>query len=45
MYKSFQRKIKSLEEGSFIAVTKITGAGGNTSIISYKEQEKKLTEF
>ena len=45
VYKSFQRKIKNLEDGRFIAVTKLTGAGGNTSIINYKEQEKKLTEF
>jgi len=45
VYKSFQRKIKNLEDGRFIAVTRLTGAGGNTSIINYKEQEKKLTEF
>ncbi len=45
VYKSFQRKIKSLEEGRFVSVKKVTGAGGNTSIIEYKEQEKKLTEF
>ncbi|MBW2992327.1 AAA family ATPase [Candidatus Woesearchaeota archaeon] len=44
-YKSFTRKIKLLEQGKFIAAEKITGAMGNTTILKYKEKEKKLTEF
>jgi cell division control protein 6 len=44
-YKSFQRKIKVLEQGRFIETEKITGAGGNTTIIKYKEKERKLTDF
>lgn len=44
-YKSFQRKIKILEEGRFIETEKLTGAGGNTTILKYKEKERKLTEF
>lgn len=44
-YKSFQRKIKTLEQGKFITAEKQTGAGGNTTILKYKEQEKKLTDF
>lgn len=46
IYKTFQRKIKKLEEGGFITVKKLTGGTeGSTSIISHKSQEKKLTEF
>ena len=45
VYKSFQRKIKNLEDGKFVSVSKVTGAGGNTSIVKFKEQEKKLSEF
>ena len=45
-YKSFQRKITKLEKNKFINVTKTEGGSmGNTSIISYKKPEKKLTEF
>ena len=44
-YKSFQRKIKTLEQGKFIDTEKMTGAGGNTTILTYKEKEKKLTDF
>ncbi len=39
-YKTFQRRLKKLEEGRFIILTKKTGVGGNTTIV-----EKKLTEF
>ena len=39
-YKTFQRKITSLEKNKFVSLTKSTGAGGNTTIV-----EKKLTEF
>lgn len=44
-YKSFQRKVKTLEQGRFIETEKLTGAGGNTTLLKYKEKEKKLTEF
>ena len=45
VYKTFQRKIKKLEEGKFITVKKITGGKeGKTSIIKPAEV-KKLTDF
>jgi len=45
-YKSFQRKIKKLEEGKFITTEKTEGGQeGNTTIIRYKGATKKLTEF
>lgn len=45
-YKSFQRKIAGLEKNKFISVAKTEGGSmGNTSIISCKKPEKKLTEF
>ncbi|MBN2368350.1 AAA family ATPase [Candidatus Woesearchaeota archaeon] len=45
-YKTFQRKIEKLEKNRFIEVTKTAGgAEGNTSIISYSNVEKKLTDF
>lgn len=44
-YRTFQRKIKKLEETHLVSVKKqVGGASGTTSIISYG-QEKKLTEF
>lgn len=39
-YKTFQRNISKLEEGKFIQTKKITGMGGNTTIV-----EKKLSDF
>jgi hypothetical protein len=46
VYKSFQRKIAKLESGRFISVEKTTGGkDGTTSIISYSEAPKKLTDF
>ncbi|MCF7871905.1 AAA family ATPase [Candidatus Woesearchaeota archaeon] len=39
-YKTFQRKIAMLEDGNYIKTKKLTGAGGNTTIV-----EKKLTDF
>lgn len=39
-YKTFQRKIAKLEEGSYISTKKSTGSGGNTTIV-----EKKLNDF
>lgn len=45
IYKSFQRKIKKLEEDNFINVKKqIGGKEGTTTIISFGK-EKKLTDF
>ena len=45
VYKTFQRKIKKLEDGKFIKVKKIAGGKeGKTSIIS-PSQIKKLDEF
>jgi cell division control protein 6 len=45
-YKTFQRKIKKLQEGKFISVDKTEGgAEGNTTIIKFKEVEKKLSDF
>ncbi|MFC1648716.1 Cdc6/Cdc18 family protein [Nanoarchaeota archaeon] len=40
VYKTFQRKIKKLEEGKFITTQKQTGEGGNTTIVS-----KKITDY
>jgi len=46
VYKSFQRKIKRLQDGKFISVKRVTGADGNTSIIDIgPESLKKLTDF
>jgi archaeal cell division control protein 6 len=46
VYKSFQRKIAKLESGKFISVEKTTGGkDGSTSIITYSEISKKLTDF
>ncbi|MEE9525768.1 MAG: AAA family ATPase [Candidatus Woesearchaeota archaeon] len=45
-YKTFQRKIKKLEDGKFISTEKTAGGEeGNTTIIKYKGTTKKLTEF
>ncbi|MBD3163756.1 AAA family ATPase [Candidatus Woesearchaeota archaeon] len=44
-YKTFQRKIKSLDEKGFVKLTKNKGGGGNTTIVEYKERTKKLNEF
>jgi cell division control protein 6 len=40
VYKTFQRKIKKLDEGKFISTEKQTGEGGNTTIVS-----KKITDY
>ncbi len=42
-YKTFQRRIKKLEENSSISVEKKTGGEGNTSLIYFGQ--KKLDEF
>jgi cell division control protein 6 len=39
-YKTFQRKIASLDEGKFITLERKTGEGGNTTIVN-----KKITDF
>ncbi len=45
-YKSFQRRIKKLQQESFIEVKKTQGGEeGNTSIIKYNNFAKKLTDF
>ena len=45
-YKSFQRKIAKLEKYKFIDVNKtLGGKEGSTSIISYKQRMKKLSDF
>ncbi|MBI5398156.1 AAA family ATPase [Candidatus Woesearchaeota archaeon] len=46
VYKTFQRRIRKLADSNLITLEKITGgAEGTTSIISYNDAEKKLTEF
>ena len=46
VYKSFQRKIDRLEKNKFVSVKKTTGGpDGNTSIVKYATETKKLTEF
>ncbi len=47
LYKTFQRRIGSLEKAKFVIVEKVAGgAEGKTSIISYAgEEERKLTDF
>lgn len=45
IYKTFQRKVKKLENGNYISVKKIVGGSeGKTSIITYGGL-KKLTDF
>lgn len=44
VYKTFQRKIRKLEENKFISTSKVIGGTeGTTTIVSY--QEKKLTDY
>lgn len=46
VYKSFQRKIERLEKNKFVSVKKTAGGpDGNTSIVKYATETKKLTEF
>lgn len=45
-YKSFQRDIKKLESGKFVKLDKVTGDGGNSTVVKFVGQEvKKLTDF
>jgi len=39
-YKTFQRKIASLDEGKFLTLERKTGEGGNTTIVN-----RKITDF
>ncbi|MBR9693211.1 AAA family ATPase [Candidatus Woesearchaeota archaeon] len=39
-YKTFQRKIASLDEGKFVTLERKTGEGGNTTIVN-----RKITDF
>ncbi|MFH1211990.1 MAG: AAA family ATPase [Candidatus Woesearchaeota archaeon] len=46
VYKTFQRKIAMLEKNRFISTERLTGAGGNTTIISkVSKTNKSLDEF
>ena len=45
VYKTFQRKIKKLEQGKFVSLERSTGADGNTTLVNLKEIEKRLDEF
>jgi len=46
VYKSFQRRIDKLQKNKFINVKKTQGGkDGNTTIIKYATETKKLTEF
>jgi len=45
VYKTFQRRMKQMEDEGFVNLTKSTGEGGNTTIVEYKERLKTLSEF
>ena len=46
VYKSFQRKIEKLGKNKFISLKKLSGGkDGNTTIVKYAAETKKLTEF
>lgn len=46
VYKSFQRKIDKLGKNKFISLKKLSGGkDGNTTIVKYATETKKLTEF
>ncbi len=45
-YKSFQRDIKKLEAAKFVKLEKVTGDGGNSTIVKYVGNEvKRLTDY
>lgn len=44
-YKAFARKVKKLDESSFISTEKITGGADGTTTILRKAHDKKLSEF
>ena len=44
VYRTFQRKINKLASDGFISIEKVTGKGGNTTIVRY-EKVKRLTDF
>jgi cell division control protein 6 len=46
VYKTFQRRIKKLEQSRFVTLSKIIGgAAGKTTIVKITDTTKKLTEF
>ncbi|MBS3126054.1 AAA family ATPase [Candidatus Woesearchaeota archaeon] len=46
VYKTFQRKIKKLEAEKFVTLEKSAGGKeGNTTLVSYKDIAKKLTDY
>jgi len=46
VYKSFQRKIDKLNKNKFVSVKKTSGGKeGNTTIVKYATETKKLTEY
>ncbi|MBS3136784.1 AAA family ATPase [Candidatus Woesearchaeota archaeon] len=44
-YKTFQRRIKSLDEKGFLKLSKSKEGKGNTTIVEYKERVKSLADF
>jgi cell division control protein 6 len=44
-YKSFQRAIKKLADANFVVTDKVTGSGGNYTIVKYNDRAKTLTDF
>lgn len=46
VYKTFQRRIKRLEQSRFVTLSRIVGgAAGKTTIVNLADKTKKLTEF
>ena len=43
-YKSFQRRILKLKEARFVTTEKVSGEGGNTTLVHYSSH-KKLTDY
>ncbi|MBS3113275.1 AAA family ATPase [Candidatus Woesearchaeota archaeon] len=44
-YKSFQRAIKKLADANFILAEKVTGGGGNSTIVKFNDQAKTLSDY
>ena len=45
-YKSFQRDVKKLEQGKFVQLEKVSGDGGNSTMIKFIGNEvKRLSDF
>jgi archaeal cell division control protein 6 len=43
-YRSFQRRVAKLDAGKYISTEKISGEGGNTTLL-YHSSDKKLTDY